>query len=43
MKYALRTPVVIALSVTPEKFGAFIRAEMDRNGRIIKKLNLKME
>lgn len=29
--------------MTPEKFGAFVRAEMERNGRIIKALNLKME
>ena len=29
--------------MTPERFGAFVRAEMERNGRIIKLLNLKME
>jgi hypothetical protein len=29
--------------MTPDKFGAFIRTEMERNGRIIRKLGLKME
>ena len=30
-------------AMTPEKVGAFIRSEMERNGRIIKKLDLKLE
>ena len=29
--------------MTPERFGEFLRAEMERNGRIIRTLNLKME
>jgi tripartite-type tricarboxylate transporter receptor subunit TctC len=29
--------------MTPEQFSAFIRSEMERNGRIVKKLNLRME
>ena len=34
---------LVPASMTPEKFGAFIRSEMERNGRIIKKLDLKLE
>jgi tripartite-type tricarboxylate transporter receptor subunit TctC len=37
-RYAL-----IPAPMTPERFGAFIRTEMERNGRIIRKLELKME
>jgi tripartite-type tricarboxylate transporter receptor subunit TctC len=37
-RYAL-----IPAPMTPDKFGAFIRTEMERNGRIIRKLGLKME
>jgi tripartite-type tricarboxylate transporter receptor subunit TctC len=29
--------------MSPEQFTAFIRSEMDRNGKIIKALNLKIE
>ena len=34
---------LVPAPMTPEKFGAFIRSEMERNGRIIKKLDLKLE
>jgi tripartite-type tricarboxylate transporter receptor subunit TctC len=34
---------LVPAPMTPEKFGAFIRSEMERNGRIIKKLGLKLE
>jgi tripartite-type tricarboxylate transporter receptor subunit TctC len=34
---------LVPAPMTPERFGAFIRAEMERNGRIITKLGLKME
>ena len=34
---------LVPAAMTPEKFGAFIRSEMERNGRIIKKLDLKLE
>jgi tripartite-type tricarboxylate transporter receptor subunit TctC len=34
---------LVPAPMTPEKFGAFIRSEMERNGRIIAKLNLKID
>jgi tripartite-type tricarboxylate transporter receptor subunit TctC len=34
---------LVPAPMTPEKFGAFIRTEMERNGRIIAKLNLKID
>ena len=34
---------LVPAPMTPDKFGAFIRSEMERNGRIIKKLDLKLE
>jgi tripartite-type tricarboxylate transporter receptor subunit TctC len=34
---------LVPAPMTTDKFGAFIRAEMERNGRIIRKLELKME
>jgi len=33
---------VEAVSSTPEQFGAFIRAEMDKYARLIKEANIKV-
>jgi tripartite-type tricarboxylate transporter receptor subunit TctC len=43
VREALSRYALVPAPMTPENFGAFIRAEMERNGRIIRKLDLKLE
>ncbi|MDB5866905.1 MAG: hypothetical protein JWO70_4711 [Betaproteobacteria bacterium] len=40
---ALSRYALVPAPMTPETFGAFIRAEMERNGRILRKPDLKLE
>jgi tripartite-type tricarboxylate transporter receptor subunit TctC len=43
VREALSRYALLPAAMTPDQFGAFIRTEMERNGRIIKKLDLKLE
>jgi tripartite-type tricarboxylate transporter receptor subunit TctC len=43
VREALGRYALVPAPMTPENFGAFIRTEMERNGRIIRKLDLKLE